>query len=165
MRRFTMLAICLLAAASFAASTAWAQNAHFIHTATVAGVFSDGSISVSFKEAGVGDNQNINYLFSGSFVADYGCVNKGGNHPQASNKETVAGPINVPATFNSGKNGTISQTITFTPPDANSLLKCPGGQVAVLADIAYSGLSLEDTTNSVSATLDSTSLSRTFFSF
>jgi len=45
------------------------------------------------------------------------------------------------------------------------VLNCPGNQVAVLADIAYSGLQLEDTTNSVFATLDATGLQRTFFTF
>ena len=165
MQRFTMLAICLLTLACFTATTAQAQNAHFIHTATVGGVFSDGGISVSFKEAGVGDNQNVSYLFGGSFIADYGCINHGGNHPSATNKTTVAGPLNVPATFSSDKNGTISQTIRFTPPDPNSELNCPGNQVAVLADISYSSLSLADTTNNVSANLDSTSASRTFFTF
>jgi len=165
MRPFTRVAICLLALAGFTTIAAQAQSPHFIGSATVLGVFSDGSISVSFKEAGVGNNQLITYLFTGSFTADYGCINKGGNHPSATNKTAVAGPINVPATFSSGKNGSISQTITFTPPDASSVLSCPGNQDAVLADITYSGLALEDETDEVFDTLDSTSVSRIFFTF
>jgi len=165
MRRITILSLFLLVLTTARANPVLAQNAHFIGTATVNGVFSNGGISVSFKEAGLGSNASVNYELGGSFTADYGCVNKGGNHPQASNKETVAGPIDVPATFSSGKNGTISQTLTFTPPAPSTELKCPGGQVAVLADITYSGPTLVDTTNSVSATLSATGASATFFTF
>jgi hypothetical protein len=165
MRRITILSLFLLALITATANTVLAQSPHFVGTATVSGVFSDGGISVKFKEAGLGSNVSITYDFGGSFVADYGCINHGGNHPSASNKTTVAGPLEATATFNSGKNGTISQTLTFTPPDPNSELNCPGNQVAVLADITYSSLSLADTTNSVDATLSATGLSATFFTF
>ena len=166
MRRITVLSLFLLVLITARANPVLAQSPHFIGTATVGGVFSDGGISVKFKEAGLGSNVSINYELGGSFIADYGCVNRGGNHPQASNKTAVAGPIDATATFSSGKNGTISQTLTFTPPDPNSELSCPGkNQVAVLADIAYSDLSLADLTNSVSANLSTTSLSAVFFTF
>ncbi len=166
MRRITAIAVMSLFVLATTPGPAVAQSPHFIGTATVGGVFSNGGIGISFKEAGLGSNVSITYGFGSSqFIADYGCINHGGNHPSATNKETVQGPITVTGTFSSGKNGTISQTLTFTPPDPNTVLNCPGNQVAVLADISYSGLQLEDTTNLVFATLDATALGRTFFTF
>jgi hypothetical protein len=166
MRHATKLTMCLLAVVCFTTSAALAQSPHFIGTATVTGISSDGSISVKFKEAGLGNNQLITYNFAGSFDANYGCVNRGGNHPQATNKEFLADDFSVTGTFSSGKNGTISQTLSFTPPDPNTVLNCPGNQVAVLADITYTNLSLADVTNNVAATLSATSLGpAVFFTF
>jgi len=166
MRRFTMLTICLAVVAGFTATAAMAQSPHFIGTATVTGISSDGTISVKFKEAGVGNNQLISYTFAGSFSADYGCINHGGNHPSATNKTFVADNFSVSGTFSSGKNGSISASLSFTPPDPDSVLNCPGNQFAVLADITYSNLTLSDTTNNVDATLSTTSLGpAVFFTF
>jgi hypothetical protein len=146
-------------------ATAFAQSPHFIGTAQVSGIGTDGTISVSFKEAGLGSNQRIDYAFGGSFVANYGCINHGGNHPSATNKTASSGTVDVTGSFSSGKNGSISATLSFTPPAPDTVLDCPGNQVAVLADISYSGLSLTDTTNQVSATLSTTSESAIFFTF
>jgi hypothetical protein len=146
-------------------ATAFAESPHFIGTAQVSSVGTDGTISISFKEAGLGSNQNITYAMGGSYVADYGCVNHGGNHPSASNKTAESGTVAVTGTFNSGKNGSISGTLSFTPPAPDTVLSCPGNQVAVLADISYSGLSLTDTTNNVSATLNTTVAAAIFFTF
>ncbi len=147
------------------ASVAWAQSPHFIGTAQVAGVFSDGGISASFKEAGLGDNVLVTYELAGKFSADYGCVNHGGNHPQAANKEAVVGDVGAIATFQSGKNGNVVGTVTFVPPPASSELSCPGNQVAVLADISYSDLTLQDATNGDFARLDKVALSAIFVTF
>jgi len=146
-------------------ATAFAQSPHFIHDAQVSAIGTDGTISVSFKEAGLGGGQTINYAMGGSFVADYGCINHGGNHPSASNKTAESGNVAVNGSFTATKNGTISGTLSFTPPAPDTVLSCPGNQVAVLADISYSGLSLTDTTNGVSATLSTTSESAIFFTF
>jgi hypothetical protein len=43
---------------------------------------------VSWHEAGLGDNQNIDYRASADVSAVYTCLNGGGNHPKAANKET-----------------------------------------------------------------------------
>ncbi len=154
-----------LATLLLAASVAWAQSPHFIGTAQVAGVFNDGGISASFKEAGLGDNALITYELAGKFNADYGCINHGGNHPQAANKEAVAGDVGAIATFQSSKNGNVVGTVTFVPPPASAELSCPGNQVAVLADISYSDLTLGDATNGDFATLDKVALSAVFFTF
>ena len=148
-----------------ASVVAWAQSPHFIGTAQVVGVFSDGGISASFKEAGLGDNVLVTYELAGKFSADYGCINHGGNHPQAANKEAVVGDVDAIATFQSGKNGNVVGTVTFMPPAASTELSCPGNQVAILADIAYSDLTLQDVTNGDFATLDKVALAAVFVRF
>jgi hypothetical protein len=165
MRTFSTLVLAYLLVSGTMPGPALAQNAHFIGTANVQGIFADGTATVSFKEAGLGSNVSIDYEFSAFAVANYGCVNKGGNHPQATNKETVQGPVSATGTFSSGKNGTISQTLTLSPPLPPTDFGCPGGQVLVLADITYSSLALTDTTNNVSASLDTASLTRVFVTF
>ena len=146
-------------------ATAFAQNAHFIGTATLSPIASDGSITISFKEAGLGDNDSITYVMGGNYTANYGCVNHGGNHPSASNKTGQSGPVVASVSLPVGKNGSIRGSLTFTPPDPNDVLSCPGNQVAVLADISYSGLTLMDSTNGVYATLSSDYESAVFYLF
>jgi hypothetical protein len=165
MRQVTAIVAMLLFVLATTPGPALAVSPHFINTASVVGVNSDGSLSVSWKEAGLGDNVTVAYEFSGQAIADYGCVNRGGDHPQASNKETVQGPVSATGSFSSGKNGSINGTLTLDPPPPPPTFSCPGNQVLVLADITYSGLALVDTTNDVSATLNATSVSRTFFTF
>jgi hypothetical protein len=165
MRRIITIGVMFLFVLAGIPGPALATSPHFIGTASVVGVNSDGSISVSWKEAGLGDNVTIAYDFSGQALADYGCVNRGGNHPQASNKETVQGPVSATGSFSSGKNGSINGTLTIEAPPPPTTFSCPGGQVLVLADITYSGLALVDTTNNIDAALNATSASRTFFNF
>ncbi len=166
MRRITTIMTLLLFVLATTPGPALADSPHFIGTASVVGINNDGSLTVSWKEAGLGSNVLIDYAFTADATADYGCVNKGGNHPQASNKETVQGPVSATGSFSSGKNGTIRGSLTIEAPAPPSDFSCPGkNQVLVLADITYSNLALTDTTNNVSATLDATSVSRIFFTF
>jgi hypothetical protein len=72
----------------------------------------------------------------------------------------------VSGTVSSGKKGSIKATLSFTPPDPNTVLNCPGNQFAVLADISFSNLSLSDTTDGIDDTLSTTSLGPVvFFTF
>lgn len=132
---------------------ALADSPHFVKSS--ASITSSGDLNVNFKEAGLGNNQLIHYVASADATADYGCVNGGGNHPQATNKETVSGPVTAEDTFSSGRNGTISQTLTLHPPGPGDFT-CPGGQTLVLADVTYTNVSLTDTTNNVAATIPGT---------
>lgn len=130
---------------------------HFIKTS--AELFGPNLV-VSFKEAGLGDTQLITYVLSANATAEYACVNKGGQHPQASNKETVSGPVSATGTFTSGKNGQVTASLTLTPPSSGSF-SCPPGQQLVLVSVSYSTITLTDTTNGVSTGVDGT-LSRIF---
>jgi len=135
---------------------------HFSGTATVNGVFSNGGISVSFKEVHLGKNVTVTYLLDGSFIAHYGCINPGGNVPESSKVE-VERHLLTEAALISSNNGTIEATLEFTPPDPD--VNCPGSQVAVLADIAYTNMSLVDEAFHVEGDLDRRALSATFFTF
>ncbi len=149
----------------FAVVPAFAASPHFNNAS--ASIVSSGSqagdLTVSWKEAGLGNNLLITYVASANATADYGCVNGGGNHPKASNKLTVSGPVSGTGTFNSGKNGAISASLTLPPPSAGSFT-CPSGQTLVLADVSYTNIVLMDTTNSITANIPGT-LSMTFFTF
>jgi len=116
---------------------------------------------VSFKEAGVGNNASINYLASANATANYACINGGSNHPKASNKEQVSGPVSAPGTFSSGKNGSISQSLTLEPPSPGSF-SCPSGQTMVLEDVSYTDVSITDTTNGITEDIPGT-YARVFF--
>src|SRR5262245_55655918 len=113
-----------------AAPAAFAQNAHFISSSDSINS-TNGNLSASFKEAGLGTNQNINYALNANETATWVCVNGGGKNPRASNKTTVNGPVNATGTFNSGKNGNVMASLTVQPPPSN--ISCPGGQKLELA--------------------------------
>jgi hypothetical protein len=153
-----VLAISLLA---LTVSTAFAASPHFI-SASAAFAGSGPNLNVNFKEAGLGDNLLITYVASADGTAVYACINGGGNHPKATNKETVNGPVSATGTFSSGKNGTISQTLTLHPPSAGAF-SCPSGQSLVLAFVSYSNVAIRDTTNGISESIPGT-FSRCFVS-
>jgi hypothetical protein len=131
------------------APAALADSPHFIRATGT--VNADGSLTVNFKEAGLGTNQNINYLLSGEGTAIYVCVNRGGANPSASNKTAVAGPVSASGTFSSGKNGQVTASLTVQPPFQD--IGCPPGQSQELASVTYTGMTLTDTTNNVSISL------------
>jgi hypothetical protein len=141
--RITLLSLLMTL---YLATTAWAQNPHFVGkpTATLSG----SDVNVCFKESGLGSNVNINYVASANATATYVCVNNGGQCPNAANKTTVSGPVATPGTFNSGKNGTISQCLTISPPGPGTFT-CPSGQTRTLADVAYTNIAITDTTTPV----------------
>jgi hypothetical protein len=158
--RITTTVALALGTVAIGVGPALAASPHFIHTSAT-GPSSSGTLSVNFKEAGLGDNTLIDYTASANSTADYACINHGDNHPQASNKETVSGPVTASGTFSSGKNGTISATLTLYPPSAGSF-SCPNGQNLVLASVSYTGVSISDTTNQVTEDIAGT-FSRVYF--
>lgn len=135
-----------------------AASPHFINAS--ASIDNAGSLIVSWKEAGLGNNQLIDYLASADATGFYACINGGGKHPQAANKEAFDGPVTQPGEFNSGKNGQITADLTVDPPP--STLDCPNGQRHVLACVTYTGIQLEDITNGIIAPVPG-DLSKTFF--
>jgi hypothetical protein len=156
-RRGTGIFLTLLMVFALAVTTVLAANPHFINAS--ASVDNHGNLVVSWKEAGLGDNQLIDYLASADANGFYACINGGGKHPQAANKEAFSGPVSGSGSFSSGKNGQITASLTVAPPP--SPLSCPNGQRLVLACVTYSNIALTDTTNGISEAL--ADASRTFF--
>ena len=146
MRRVGIIAVLSMLLLAFAASAALAQNEHFIRAS--GSLNNNGTLTVSFKEAGLGTNQNITYVLSADATATYVCVNRGGANPSAQNKTTVAGPVSSTGTFNSGKNGSVTASLTVQPPPSD--ISCPRGQTLELASVSYTNVVLTDTTNDVS---------------
>jgi hypothetical protein len=131
------------------ATVALAVSPHFI--SATGSLNANGSLTVNFKEAGLGTNELINYTLSANGTATYVCVNNGGANPSAQNKTTVSGPVSASGTFSSGKNGNVTASLTVSPPPSN--ISCPRGQTLELASVTYTGVTLTDTTNNVSTAL------------
>ena len=117
-----------------------------------------GALTVSFDERGLG-NENVDYVLTADATAVFACINGGGNHPEAANKETINSEVSANGTFEV-KNGRVQASLTAGPPSAGSF-SCPKGQRLVLASVTYTNIVLTDTTNGVSTSIPNTS--RTFF--
>ncbi|MDC5697810.1 hypothetical protein OO014_11115 [Intrasporangium calvum] len=151
MRRLLAFIAVFAASLLFAAPAALATSPHFIRAA--GSLNGNGSLTVSFKEAGLGTNQNIAYTLSADASVTYVCVNKGGANPSASNKTTLAGPVSASGTFSSGKNGQVTASLTVYPPSAGDFT-CPPGQSLQIAEVSYTNVLLTDTTNGISIAVD-----------
>jgi hypothetical protein len=149
MRRSTLLAAIL--ALGLSAQAAMAASPHFLRaSARLAG----DDLAVSFKEAGLGNNQNILYVASADFIRTDSCVNGGGKVPSDPKKTETSGLVEASDTFSSGKNGTISQTLTLEALDTT--LDCPPGQQETLISLTYSNVSIKDVTNGVTEPIPGT---------
>ena len=149
MRTFGLTCLTFVTFALLLPGAASAQNAHFVGTPTAA-FSSDFDLAVSFKEAGLGSNENIAYLVSATASGSCACVTHNGNCPAAANKFPSTN-VTGTGTFSSGKNGAISQTIDTNPPECQTLTpaSCPRGQTNTLVEITYSNITITDTTTPV----------------
>ncbi len=144
-------------------SPAAAASPHFIESKTKVVINSDGGLTASFKEAGLGDAATT-YTFSATVDAVWTCVTHSGKCPNAANKVTSSTTETVGGTF-SPKNGTVSATMVIDAPGAPSSAPptCGGGQHLELSSIIYSNISLADVTNGVAATNLPQTLSSIYF--
>jgi hypothetical protein len=145
-----------MAASLVAAATTLAAAPKF-HAAGSA-VNDNGALVVNWDERGLG-NENVDYTLAADATALYACINGGGKHPQAANKEAFEGAVSAGGSFEP-KNGRIVESLTAGPLPAPEFT-CPSGQRRVLAAVTYTNIVLTDTTNGVST--DVPDASRTFF--
>jgi hypothetical protein len=155
LRWIVVATVALVTSMAFTAG-ALAQAAKF-HSAT-SSVNNDGALVVSWDERGLG-NENIDYTLTADATAVYACINRGGNHPEAANKETVNGDVSASGSFEP-RNGRVQASLMAGPISAGDF-SCPGGQRLVLASVSYTNIVLTDTTNNTSTTVPDAS--RTFF--
>ena len=155
--RLVAIAAVLVAAIAFPGA-ATAQNAHFVR-ASATGPDAAGNLAVNFKIAGLGDNQTITVTASADATAVYACQNNGGNFPSDPKKQQVSGPVSASGDFTSGKNGSVTDSLTLMPPA--STLDCPGGQRDVLASVGYTNVAVSSP--GVGTVTIPGTFSRTFF--
>jgi len=128
--------IALLVSLPTVVLAAGAGNPSFSNTS--ASVNSAGDLVVSFSLTVLGNATTVNLTANAS--ATYGCVNGGGNQPNAANKHTSAGPVSGNTNV-TPHNGHASGTITVPPPSADGF-SCPGGQKLKLLSVTYTDVSL-----------------------
>jgi hypothetical protein len=134
MRRLILLVVGALATAAIAAPAAWAGSPHFVGNATASA--SGNTLSVSAKEAGLGDEAQIVAVLT----ADALCINGGGHHPKAVNKTSVSQTSTEPVQ-NGQATYTISATATFQPSCSPPMT------------VEFTNIKLVDTTNNLTATV------------
>jgi hypothetical protein len=110
---------------------AYAGSPHFINNAMTASV-SGNTVTVSGKEAGLGDEAQIHVVLS----ATASCINPGDHHPKAANKTSVSAAGDFPVQ-NGRADFTLSATAVFQP-------NCSPPMSVVFTDITVT-----DTTNNL----------------
>jgi len=137
MRRLIPTMLVALAMAAVGAPVAWAGSPHFVGAVTA--TRTDNSLTVSGKEAGLGNEEEVNIRVT----ATAECINRGGKHPKAENKGTLSTSENVPVQ-NGRANFSLTLTATFQP-------ECTPPMT-----LAFTNVTVTDTTNNISANLTGT---------
>jgi hypothetical protein len=138
MRRFLALSAAALAALALLVPAAWAGSPHFVD-GTVTATRTDNTLSVSGKEAGLGNEAQVHIVVSATAL----CINGGGNHPKAVNKESVSSEGTFPVQ-NGMANFSLSVTAVFQPPCSPPMT------------VEFTNVTVTDTTNGISVKLTGT---------
>jgi hypothetical protein len=134
-KRYVVVAA-LVGAVAAASAVAFAGSPHFV---TADATRSGNTLSVNFKEAGLGNEPQVHVVLSATAL----CVNNGGKHPKAVNKTSVSAAGDFPVQ-NGRAEGTLSLTATFQPD-------CTPPMTVVFTDV-----SLTDETSGVTANIPGT---------
>jgi hypothetical protein len=121
-RRTVTAALLTLLAALTITAVAVAGSPHFIGNAWSLET-SGNTLTVSGKEAGLGDETQIHVVLT----ATAACINPGGNHPRAANKTSVSAEGDFPVQ-NGKADFTLTATATFQP-------ECSPPMTVVFSDI------------------------------
>jgi hypothetical protein len=105
-------------------------NPHYVTGPTV--TLSSTSLTITGKVAGLGNITSVDASLTGTVDVFSRCYNKGGNKPQADNKQETIN-VNQDASFDV-KNGTTTFSFSVSPL---STLNCPGNQVVVIESVSY----------------------------
>jgi hypothetical protein len=124
------LAAASLALAATSVLAAGGGSPHYVTGPTV--TVTNTALTVSGKVAGLGNITSVDASLTGTIDVFSRCYNKGGNKPQADNKQET---INVDQDVSFDvRNGTTTFSFTVTPL---STLTCPGNQVVVVESVSY----------------------------
>jgi hypothetical protein len=138
MRRILFVIVAALAAWVLALPSAWAGSPHFVDS-TVTASRSGDTLTVSGKEAGLGDEAQVHIVVTATAL----CINPGSNHPKAANKESLSAEGDFPVQ-NGKAEFSIDLTATFQPD-------CSPPMTVVFTDVVVT-----DTTNGISQALPGT---------
>lgn len=134
-RRFFVVIAAVFALGVLFPGTAWAGAPHFVDDKLSASV--DGNtLTVSGKEAGLGDELQVHVVVT----ATAECINPGGNHPQAANKESFNAEGDFPVQ-NGKAEFSLTLVATFQPSCSPPM------------SVAWSDIVVMDTTNGLTANL------------
>jgi hypothetical protein len=138
MSRLARLLAPLAVVAGLAAPAALAGSPHFVDS-TVTATRTGDTLAVSGKEAGLGDEAQVHIVVSATAL----CINSGGNHPKAVNKEDLSSAGDFPV--QSGKaDFSLTLTATFQPPCSPPMT------------VEFTNVVVTDSTNSISVKLQGT---------
>jgi hypothetical protein len=138
MRRIFLFAGLGLAITALAVPVALAGSPHFVSN-TVTATRTDNSLTVSGKEAGLGDEAQVHIEVSATAL----CINPGGNHPKAVNKQSVSVGDNFPVQ-NGKAEFSLTLTATFQPECSPPMT------------VRFTNVTVTDTTNDISKSLPGT---------
>src|SRR6266699_1620772 len=144
MRRLLSLLVGPLAVGLSALVPAAADSPHFISEGTASITSSGAYLVTHFKEAGLGNTLSTESvtLHIDTATATYACVNGGGNHPKAVNKQSVTASLNTTGSF-PVRNGQTTGDIMAGPPAAGPFPPpCSPPRKVVLVEVSYSGVEL-----------------------
>lgn len=136
MRRTVLVLLATLLFLALGSQAAFAGNPHFV-TATASR--SDNTLTATFKEAGLGNEPQVHVVLSATAL----CINPGGNHPKAVNKESVQAAGDFPVQ-NGKAEGTLSVTATFQPECSPPMT------------VAFTDVKLTDETSGITANIPGT---------
>lgn len=120
------------------APSAWAGSAHFITNAFTL-TRTDTTLTVTGKEAGLGDEPQVHVVLS----ATAQCVNPGGNKPSAGNKQSLSAEGDFPVQ-NGRAEFELSVTAVFQPNCSPPM------------SVQYTDVTVTDTTSGISYTFPGT---------
>ena len=138
MRRVVAVFFLALFALVLSAPAAVAGSPHFISNALRVSR-SDNTLTVSGKEAGLGDESQIHVVLSATGL----CINGGGNHPKAVNKASFTAQGDFPVQ-NGKADFTLSVTATFSPSCSPPMT------------VAFTDVTVTDTTNNLTQSFPGT---------
>ena len=139
-------------------STAFAGGSpHFIKSATDAYIHMMGCLHADFKEVGLSSGSVETIVLKGTAAVTFVTVNKGGNEPQASNKQTYVVEVRKSGEFVADKSGNITGFVCIPPPTAEEVgLKPAKGQTAVFVSIVYTNVMIVDETSGAKLSIPGT---------
>jgi hypothetical protein len=134
-KRYVVVAALAGAMAAMSA-VAFAGNPHFV---TADATRTDNTLTVTFKEAGLGNEPQVHVVLSATAL----CINNGGKHPKAVNKASVSAAGDFPVQ-NGKAEGTLSVTATFQPDCSPPMT------------VAFTNVTLTDETSGATANIPGT---------